>query len=98
MAYRLVVSPSAQKDIENAFDYYSEVSTQTPLRFINAIEKAYHTLEINPYFRILYKNFRAIPLKKFPFVLVYIVNDDEIIIKACFHTAKSTKKYPNKFY
>ncbi len=95
MEYKVVVTPLAQKDIEKSIEYYAEVSADTPLRFINAIENAYEALKVNPHFRVLYKNFRALPLKKFPFILVFIINEkNEVIIKACFHTSKSTKKYP----
>jgi plasmid stabilization system protein ParE len=95
MDYKLVITPLAQKDIEKAIEYYTEVSTNAPVNFLNAIENAYKTLEINPHFRILYKNYRALPLKKFPFILVFIINNEnEVIVNACFHTSKSTKKYP----
>ena len=94
MAFKVIVSPLAQNDIENSLEYYLEVSTDAPVKFIEELENAYVTLESSPYFKIIYKNYRAFPLKRFPFILVYQINNDEILIKACFHTSKSTKKYP----
>ena len=94
MGFKVIVSELAQKDIENSLEYYLEVSTDAPAKFIQELEKAYSTLELSPYFRVLYKNYRVLPLKRFPFILVYQIHNNEILIKACFHTSKSTKKYP----
>lgn len=40
MAYSIRVSPRAQKEIENAVDYYGLYSTTTPLKFIGAVQNA----------------------------------------------------------
>jgi hypothetical protein len=33
MAYKIIVSPRAQKEIENAIDYYALYSIDAPIRF-----------------------------------------------------------------
>lgn len=55
MAYKIIVSPRAQKEIENAIDYYGLYSTDAPLNFITFLKEAYSGLEANPFFRICYK-------------------------------------------
>lgn len=66
MAYKIIVSPRAQKEIENAIDYYALYSVDAPVNFIATLKEAYSTLEINPFFRVRYKNVRALKIKKFP--------------------------------
>jgi len=96
MAYKIIISPLAQKEIENAIDYYSDLSVNTPLKFIQKIEETYSLISNNPYFRIYYKNFRGVVIKGFPFMLFYVITEDEqkVIIYSCFHTSKNPRKYP----
>jgi len=69
MAYKIIVSSRAQREIENSIDYYALYSRDAPVHFIAVLKEAYKTLEINPFFRIYYKNVRALKLKKFPYYL-----------------------------
>ena len=78
MACKIIVSPRTQKEIENAIDYYALYSVDAPINFILALKEAYGTLETNPFFRVRYKNVRALKLKRFPHALYYIINDDKI--------------------
>lgn len=39
MAYKILISPRTQKEIENAIDYYSLYSNEAPINFINSIQK-----------------------------------------------------------
>ena len=96
MVFKVIVSKRAQQEIENAIAYYSEINKSLAQKFYNAVEANYKKLETNPYFQNRYKEFRAIPLKKFPFLIFYHVDEDKHIIKilSCFHTSRSTKKYP----
>ena len=94
MAYKIIVSPQAQIEIEDAFDFYSTKSEIAPSEFIIDIEDAYANLSVNPFYRIRYKNLRALPLKRFPFMLIFLIEENVVIIKACFHTSKNTSKYP----
>ena len=38
MDYKIVVSPRALKEIENAIDYYALYSTDAPIHFINMLK------------------------------------------------------------
>lgn len=60
MAYKIIVSPRAQKEIIIALDYYSEKSQNAPENFILQLEKIYIQLSINPYYPVRYKNIRNV--------------------------------------
>ncbi|PIV15975.1 MAG: type II toxin-antitoxin system RelE/ParE family toxin, partial [Flavobacteriales bacterium CG03_land_8_20_14_0_80_35_15] len=62
MAYKIIVSPRAQKEIENAIDYYALYSSNAPRSFINLLKDTYTTLESNPSFSVQYKNIRALKI------------------------------------
>lgn len=96
MGYEVIVSSKAEKEIEEVIDYYFEFSNKVPLAFIEKLEEAYAILSVNPYFRIRKNKLRAIPIKDFPFLLFFAINEENktVRILACFHTAKNPKKYP----
>jgi toxin ParE1/3/4 len=96
MAFKVIVSPRTQKEIENAIDYYALYSVDAPVNFITSVKEAYKTLETNPFFRVLYKNIRALKIKRFPHSLYFIINEDENTVRvlSCFHNKRSPTKRP----
>ncbi|MDN3676867.1 type II toxin-antitoxin system RelE/ParE family toxin [Flavobacterium paronense] len=96
MGFKIIVSKKAQDEIENATDYYAEINITLALKFFTELKATYNTLKLNPNYQIKHKNYRAVPLKIFPFLLFYVVDVDNKTIKilSCFHTSKNSKKYP----
>jgi toxin ParE1/3/4 len=91
MAYKIIVSLNAQREIENAIDYYALHSHGAPAHFITAIKETFETLETNPFFCVRYKNIRAIKIRKFPYSLYFIVNEERktVRILSCFHNKRN---------
>jgi toxin ParE2 len=86
-------------EIEVAIDYYNSlpIDSETLIRkFYFDLEFAYKSLEINPYFRKRYKEFRCLPLRKFPYLLFIEIDSDAKIVKviSVFNTHQSAEKYP----
>ena len=96
MVFNIIVSKKAQDEIENAMEYYAEININLAFRFYSEITETYNRLELNPNYQIKHKNYRAIPLKIFPFLLFYVFDEKGKTIKilSCFHTSKNSKKYP----
>jgi len=97
MAYKLFKSPQVDIDLENAYEYYFNLkSTEALIRFDNAIEDAYHSLEINPFYQIRYKNVRALPVKRFPYLIFFTVNETNLRVNilSIFQTAQHPNKHP----
>ena len=97
MVYKISISPRAQKEIENAIDYYALYSIDAPVDFISELKDAYNTLETNPFFRICYKNVRFFKLKKFPYSLYFIIDENQNIVRvlSCFHNKRNPDKRPH---
>jgi len=97
MAFRIIVSSKAQKEIENAIDYYALYSSDAPRNFIKKLNETYVVLEGNPFFRKQYKEVRSLKISKFPYSLYFTVNEGENIVKiiACFHNKRNPTNRPN---
>lgn len=86
----------ARKEIKNAIDYYALDSNTAPTKFIDALNNTYETLERHPFFRVRYKNVRALKLKGFPYSLYFIVNEKQgtVRVLSCFHNKRNPHKRP----
>ena len=94
MAFNIVVEPGALSDIQNAIDYYDRHQVGLGKKFIAAFEKQITYLIQNPFFRIVYKDYRALPIKKFPFIIFFYIDNNTVFIVAVFNTHQDPKRYP----
>lgn len=95
MEFKVLISPRALEELEEALEYYSEIPTALKA-FSLAFDNSLSTLSTNPYFEVRYKNVRALPIEKFPYLIFFTV--DEAIklvhIRSVFNTYQNPVKYP----
>jgi toxin ParE1/3/4 len=83
----------ADKDIIDAIDFYNDaLAYQASTRFLDAIEKALRFILAFPKAgsgrlgeMIGLKQFKTWPLTKFPFLVVYVVENEEIDVVRLIH-------------
>jgi toxin ParE1/3/4 len=82
------------KDFEDAFLYYEEISPALSTNFARMFYLAIDKLQQNPqhYFN-LSKKLRRVTLGKFPYLLVYKIVGDIVIVAGLFHRASKTSKW-----
>lgn len=75
--------------LQKAIDYYNIQQPKLGKRFALIVKKTANQLEINPFFQIRYDNIRCLPVDKFPFMLHFIVNEEQkwVRIYAILHTS-----------
>jgi plasmid stabilization system protein ParE len=95
MDFNLVISPLAELDIAEAYAHYADISFEVLSNFDKEIEVVYQILEKNPFFKIRYKNVRGLPLKNFPYIIFYTLDelDKNVEIRSVFNTNQHPKKY-----
>jgi len=96
MSYKLIILDRAQEEIDEAYDYYSKISSGVLRSFDEHLEKVYQSLEANPFYEIRYEKLRALPFKSFPFVVFFKVDERSktVYIYSVFHTSQNPEKYP----
>lgn len=97
MVFKVIISEEAKTDIEHSYLYYqTKVNKRTADYFFKDVKSSLKSISENPYFRIRFENFRGKPLKKYPFLIFYIVDRKEktIVIARVFHTSQNPEKYP----
>lgn len=89
MAYKINLDSAAILDIQKAIDYYDEQQPGLGAKFEIAIDRHFSALSKNPFFQMRYDIVRCLPMKKFPFMIHFIVDEESKTIKvsAVFHTS-----------
>ena len=94
MTYSLRVSIEAELDLVDAANYYDNINADLCERFLAEVTTTLIKIATNPqYYSYISSNsltnFRDTKLTSFPFVIIYEINDSDVIITAVMNTYKS---------
>ncbi|MEP7170157.1 MAG: type II toxin-antitoxin system RelE/ParE family toxin [Bacteroidota bacterium] len=95
MNYRLVLREKALTEIEEGYNWYETQQTGLGEKFLDAILSYAKVILKNPgSFKTTYKNFKEIPIKKFPYLIVYFIDERKnmIVIISVFHTSRNPQR------
>ena len=76
MVFRVVITRSAFIDTFDGIEWYEKQTKGLGKKFYESIQKAYKTIRQNPYFQIRYDDVRCLPLKKFPYLVHFVVEEE----------------------
>jgi len=95
MAFSLLLDSRAIGDIQDAIDYYQDKEPGLGIRFENEFNDCLMTLIENPHFQIRYDNIRCLPMKNFPYMIHYTVNDEKkmIIVRSLLNTLRNPENW-----
>lgn len=92
---RILYRLEAESDIEAAFDWYESRESGLGEKFRAEIEAAQTQIARSPLaFRAVLGNVRRCVLRRFPYLLLFVVEGEDIVILGCFHvrTSSGTKR------
>ena len=93
--YNIELLSGAEDELSEAFDWYEEKQKGLGLKLYNEVKYFLSLLENNPYqYQIRYaEELRAVALKKFPYLVIYWVDDinNIVYILSLFHTIRNPK-------
>lgn len=96
MVFEIFQYPEADQDILAAVNYYKEISNSTASNFEKQLSKAYDQLERNPFFQVRYDDVRVLPLKKFPYIILFHIDEIKkiVFVISVLCTHQNPEKYP----
>jgi toxin ParE1/3/4 len=96
MIYKVVIEPRAILDLQEAIDYYDSKQSGLGEYFYQVVDKHIETLVKSPFFQIRYKDYYGFPIRKFPFIILYYIDEElkTINIISVFNTFLNPIKYP----
>ena len=87
---QLIVRPEAEREVQQAFDWYEEQSKGLGLEFLRAIEACLSGVTRNPFAYTVVKipNVRRAVIRRFPYALFYLIDDESIVVIAVFNVKR----------
>jgi hypothetical protein len=89
MPFRLIIEQRVLGDLQSQVNYYQDQSAGLGRKFYNEVTEHFRILKNIPFLQIRYGSIRSIPLKKFPFMIHYSVNEKNktVTVHAILHTS-----------
>ncbi len=93
----LIFHPEAKAEMRQAANWYEDRRRGLAEIFITAGETAVQQIQLNPYSRMKIRNSaRRMLLKKFPYGIIYLVEEDTIFILAVMHLRRHPDYWVNR--
>ena len=98
--YQYLLEPKAQEEYEKSINWYTQRSEKATLNFIDEVEQIIELICNKPHVnKNIYKNYYEITLEKYPFTIVYSIENEMklIVITSIYHQKRNPKyKYRSK--
>jgi plasmid stabilization system protein ParE len=89
MIERVIVRPSAKRDVREARKWYRKISPDLSDDFMTSLDEAIGLAQRHPLaFHQTHRTFRRVLLRRFPYALFYHLSEDRIIVVAVLHQAR----------
>ena len=95
MNYKHIFEPKALDEFASAVEWYKERSESSAVDFVKEINEKLKEVCSDPLrYRNTYKKFREKSLSKYPFCIVYMVDDIEkiVVVSSIFHHKRNPRK------
>lgn len=94
---RYVFHPDALTEYADAVRYYTEQRTEIAQAFINAIEDAVYRIRESPTsYTAIDEDVRRCMTRKFPYGILYTIEQDYILILAVMHCSREPGYWKNR--
>lgn len=86
MKYKVIIRPEAEDDLKEAFSWYEDKRTGLGYDFLLQVDAGINFISRNPEIHpIEYKGTRKHVIKRFPYKIIYLTEEEKIIILAVIH-------------
>jgi plasmid stabilization system protein ParE len=86
MGFSIEIQIEALRDLRDAFDWYEQQREGLGYEFLAEIETCYQKLVVNPeHYSYLNENFRRVKANRFPYLLIYDIEDSRVIVNSVRH-------------
>lgn len=100
MEYKIIISTAAENDTNESYIYYEQQQPGLGERFLEELTEFYNKLQLHPShysFVSGQSSIRALPLKIFPFKIIFQIESKEIYVFAIHHFRKHPDQFLNRF-
>ncbi len=93
----IIVRPEAEEEITDAFRWYEDKSPGLGSEFMRALDASLSFVQRNPTASsVVHKKMRRAVLRRFPYSVIYLFENNQIIVLACFHASRDPKQWKSR--
>jgi len=97
MKRTLIIRPEAEDDLAEAHAWYEEQIPGLGSYFLLNIDATLSWIQKSPrMYPIIYKNVRRCLVRRFPYGVFYIAEDNRIMVVAVFHAKRNPRKWKDR--
>lgn len=97
MSRRTVVRPQAIEEAERAKAWYAERAPELGAAFVDEYEATVMRIEAQPLaYQAVHASLRRALMHRFPYVIIFRVTDDELVIAAVAHERQHPRRWRSR--
>ena len=94
MTRRLLFRPQVATDIAEAIEWYATRRPGLEVEFRGDFQTTLAAIERNPLqYQVVERGIRRASLRRFPYGIMYVVSDQELLIVACLHGRRNPAQW-----
>ncbi|PSB31871.1 type II toxin-antitoxin system RelE/ParE family toxin [Stenomitos frigidus] len=94
MSHGLIIRPEAELEIQDAFEWYEAQTLGLGSEFVRAVDTCLSGIGRNPLaYPIIYQQARRALVRRFPYGILYVFDQDIISVVACFHSKRNPRSW-----
>jgi plasmid stabilization system protein ParE len=95
--FTVIFTQAARAELIDAQDWYEGEAVGLGQRFLEAIDAVAERMSTNPQqFPVVFKNVRRALLRRFPYSLFFVVENDTLLVLACFHASSDPSQWQKR--
>ena len=99
MKYCLVISPCAEDDLNEIFSWYEDCRIGLGYNFLLQIDAGLNFIKRNPEIHpVEYNGVRKHLIKRFPYKIIYFIEEEKIIVLAVLHGKRSIELLKSRIH
>ena len=92
MKYKVIIRPEAEEDLASAFHWYEDRRRGLGYDFLLQVEAGLKFIERTPaIYAVGHKETRSHFIKRFPYKIIYLFEDERIIVLAVLHGRRNPR-------
>lgn len=97
MTLELIIRPEAEEEMAEAYDWYEKRVYGLGSEFLLNVDATMNVILRNPQqFSVVYGNLRRALTRRFPYQILFVVEDSRIIVIAVFHVKRNPKRWQER--
>ena len=97
MTYNVRIRPDAERDIEDAAQWYELQRQGLGHEFMDSVEQTLNRISENPsLYPVVHRGSRRALIRKFPFGVHYVVTGDSVVVIAVMHVRRDPRRWKSR--